>query len=307
MDRPDATRRDIGHVAATPERGAHGRPPAVALFTKRKATKDASEKVTLGRGVFRRCDGCGETLKAEEFATNLEVCPRCDHHYKLSAEAWVDLLLDPGSSEEHDTEIAPTDPLGFVDSKPYAERLVASRKKAGVNDAFMSTSGRMAGRPVQMGLFLFRFMGGSMGSVVGEKIARLFERGLETRQPVILLSASGGARMQEGALSLMQMAKSVAALGRLRDAGLPFVSVLLNPTTGGVAASFALLGDVNIAEPKALIGFAGPRVIEQTIREQLPEGFQRAEFLLAHGMVDRIAHRHEMRATIARILDHFLD
>ena len=283
------------------------RHPSVALFTKRKATKDASEKVTLGQGVFRRCVECGETLMAEDFATNLEVCPQCDHHYKLSAEAWIDLLLDPGSFLEADTDLRPIDALGFVDSKPYAERIEASQRKSGVTDAFMSGSGHMAGRPVQMGLFLFRFMGGSMGSVVGEKIARLFERGLRTRQPVILLSASGGARMQEGALSLMQMAKSVAALGRLRDAGLPFISVLLNPTTGGVAASFALLGDVNIAEPKALIGFAGPRVIEQTIRQQLPEGFQRAEFLLAHGMIDCIAHRHEMRATIARLLDHFLD
>ena len=279
----------------------------MALFTKRKATKDASEKRTLGRGVFRLCVNCQETLKAEAFVDNLEVCPRCDHHYKLSAEAWVDLLLDPGSFEEFDVDLEPTDPLGFVDSKAYADRIVQSRKKSGVKDAFMSGSGRMGGRDVQMGLFLFRFMGGSMGSVVGEKITRLFERGLETRQPVILLSASGGARMQEGALSLMQMAKSVAALGRLREAGLPFISVLLNPTTGGVAASFALLGDVNVAEPKALIGFAGPRVIEQTIRQQLPEGFQRAEFLLEHGMVDRIAHRHEMRATIARILGHFLD
>jgi len=279
----------------------------VALFTKRKATKDASEKRTLGRGVFRLCVSCQQTLKAEDFADNLEVCPSCDHHYKLSAEAWVDLLLDPGSFEEYDDHLEPTDPLGFVDSKKYSDRIVQSRKKSGVKDAFMSGSGQMVGRDVQIGLFLFRFMGGSMGSVVGEKITRLFERGLETKQPVILLSASGGARMQEGALSLMQMAKSVAALGRLRAAGLPFVSVLLNPTTGGVAASFALLGDVNIAEPKALIGFAGPRVIEQTIRQQLPEGFQRAEFLLDHGMIDRIAHRHEMRATIARLLSHLLD
>tara|TARA_B100001750_G_C15494028_1_gene593037 strand:- start:959 stop:1798 length:840 start_codon:yes stop_codon:yes gene_type:complete len=279
----------------------------VALFTKRKATIDASEKRTLGRGVFRICVGCQETLKAEAFADNLEVCPRCDHHYKLSAEAWIDLLLDPGSFEEHDAGLEPTDPLGFVDSKTYSDRIVQSRKKSGVKDAFMSGSGRMVGRDVQLGTFLFRFMGGSMGSVVGEKITRLFERGVETNQPVILLSASGGARMQEGALSLMQMAKSVAALGRLRDKGLPFISVLLNPTTGGVAASFALLGDVNIAEPKALIGFAGPRVIEQTIRQQLPEGFQRAEFLLEHGMIDRIAHRHEMRATIARTLGLFLD
>ncbi|HJK90217.1 MAG TPA: acetyl-CoA carboxylase, carboxyltransferase subunit beta [Polyangiaceae bacterium LLY-WYZ-15_(1-7)] len=278
----------------------------MAWFTKTKVS-EPSQKKTLGEGVFRRCDTCGATLKAEEFEANLEVCPGCGHHYRLSAEAWIELLLDPGSWVEHDAGLQATDPLGFVDSKPYRQRLEASRKKTGHQDALLAGDGTLNGRPIQLGVFLFRFMGGSMGSVVGEKITRLFERGLEKNQPVVLLSASGGARMQEGALSLMQMAKTVAALGRLRDAGLPFISVLLHPTTGGVAASYALLGDVNIAEPRALIGFAGPRVIEQTIRQKLPEGFQRAEFLLEHGMVDRIAHRHEMRATIARLLSHFLD
>ncbi|MEM9069542.1 MAG: acetyl-CoA carboxylase, carboxyltransferase subunit beta [Myxococcota bacterium] len=275
-------------------------------FTKNKATVEGVNKKTLGKGVFRRCDACGATVKAEEFAANLEVCPRCGHHYRLSAEGWIDLLLDPGSWTEHDADLRAVDPLGFVDSKPYRDRLVASEKKAGVVDAFLSGDGALGGHPVQLGVFMFRFMGGSMGSVVGEKITRLLERGVAAKQPVILLSSSGGARMQEGALSLMQMAKTVAALGRLRDVGAPFISVLLHPTTGGVAASFALLGDINIAEPDALIGFAGPRVIEQTIRQTLPEGFQRAEFLLDHGMIDRIAHRREMRATIARILDHLL-
>lgn len=275
-------------------------------FTRNKASGDGAGKRTLGKGIFRRCDACGTTAKAEEFVANLEVCPACGHHFRLSAEGWVDLLLDPGSWEEHDADLSAVDPLGFVDSKPYAERLEASRKKTGVADAFLSGSGALDGRPVQLGAFVFRFMGGSMGSVVGEKITRLLERGAERREPVILLSSSGGARMQEGVLSLMQMAKTVAALGRLREAGAPFISVLLHPTTGGVAASFALLGDVNIAEPNALIGFAGPRVIEQTIRQTLPEGFQRAEYLLEHGMIDRIVPRREMRAAIARILEHLV-
>ncbi|MCA9535220.1 MAG: acetyl-CoA carboxylase carboxyltransferase subunit beta [Myxococcales bacterium] len=279
----------------------------MALFAKKKPVGDASQKKSLGRGVFRRCDGCAETLKAEDFTANLEVCPNCGHHYRLSAEAWVQYLIDPGSWTEHDEGLRSLDPLHFVDSSPYPERLASSIKKSGVNDAFMAGSGTMGGRPVQLGCFVFRFMGGSMGSVVGEKITRMMERGAERKQPVILLSASGGARMQEGALSLMQMAKTVAALGLLREAGMPFISVLLNPTTGGVAASFALLGDVNIAEPRALIGFTGPRVIENTIRQTLPDGFQRSEFLMDHGMLDVIAERHDMRATIARTLDHLLD
>jgi acetyl-CoA carboxylase carboxyl transferase subunit beta len=276
----------------------------MAWFTKTRASTDASEKRTIGRGVFRRCDECGVTLRAEEFTENLEACPACGHHYPLSTEAWIELLLDPGSFEEHDTGLFSGDPLKFNDSRPYPERVKATRKKTGLDDALIAGSGTLQGRPVQLGSFVFRFMGGSMGSVVGEKITRMFERAAERREPAILLSSSGGARMQEGVLSLMQMAKTVSALGRLRDAGQPFVSVLLNPTTGGVAASFALLGDVNIAEPRALIGFAGARVIENTIRQKLPEGFQRAEFLLDHGMVDIIAERREMRATIAHVLGH---
>jgi len=278
----------------------------MAWFTKGRSEVDGAAKRTLGRGVFRKCAECSVTLRAEEFTANLEVCPECGAHFSLSAEAWVEALLDPGSFRERDTELRPVDPLHFVDSRPYHERLRTSLKKTGVPDALLAGDGEMEGRATQVAIFLFRFMGGSMGSVVGEKLTRAFERGAELKQPVILLSASGGARMQEGALSLMQMAKTVAALGKLRDAGQPFISVLLHPTTGGVAASFALLGDVNIAEPRALIGFAGPRVIEQTIREQLPEGFQRAEFLLDHGMVDMIVPRHQMRSRIARILDHLL-
>ena len=230
-----------------------------------------SEKVTLGKGVFRKCDGCGETVTAETFAAHFEVCPQCGAHHRLSAPRWRELLLDDGALEEWDSELAPADPLRFVDGKTYPERVAAAQKSSRVKDAIEIGLGRIEGRPIGWGAFLFAFMGGSMGSVVGEKITRLFERATERRLPVVLLQASGGARMQEGILSLMQMAKSVGALERLKDAGLPFVSVLLHPTTGGVAASFALLGDVNLAEPGALIGFAGPRVIETTIRQKLPE------------------------------------
>lgn len=273
-------------------------------FAKTKAGVDASQKKTLGEGLFRKCEACGDAVKKEDFARNLEVCPACGAHFHLPAEAWIDLLADEGSWAGLDTELVATDPLSFVDSKSYPERVDAARAATGVNDAILGGAARIEGRPVQLGVFVFRFMGGSMGSVVGEVVTRLMERGAEKRQPVVLLSCSGGARMQEGSLSLMQMAKTVAARAKLRQLGVPFISVLLNPTTGGVAASFALQGDVNIAEPGALIGFAGPRVIEDTIREKLPEGFQRAEFLLEHGMIDLISTRHEMRSNVARIVEY---
>lgn len=279
----------------------------MSWFGKTKPGVEASEKRTLGRGIFRRCEGCGSTLRAEEFTQNLEVCPSCGYHYGLSGEAWIELILDPGSWQELDASLTSGDPLGFVDSKKYSERIKTTMRKTGLSDAVMTGLGAIQGRPIQFGTFLFQFMGGSMGSVVGERITRMFERATERREPAVLLTSSGGARMQEGALSLMQMAKTVAALGKLRDVRMPFISVLLNPTTGGVAASFALLGDINIGEPKALIGFAGPRVIENTIRQKLPEGFQSAEFLLEHGMLDLIATRSEIRATIARLLGHLLD
>jgi acetyl-CoA carboxylase carboxyl transferase subunit beta len=274
---------------------------------KTRPDQDASEKRTLGRGVFRRCSECGATLRAEEFAQNLEVCPSCGHHYAMSGEAWLALLSDAGSFVERDAELAPTDALGFTDQKRYAERITSAQKASGLKDAFRAGDARIAGRAVQLGTFMFRYMGGSMGSVVGEKITRMFERGAARREPVILLSASGGARMQEGVLSLMQMAKTVAALGRLRAVAVPYISVCLNPTTGGVAASFALLGDVNIAEPRALIGFAGPRVIENTIRQKLPEGFQTSEYLLEHGMIDLISERRALRDTLATLLGHLCD
>ncbi len=272
--------------------------------TRKPAGLDASEKKSFGKGVFRKCDGCSETLPAEEFQANFEVCPQCGKHHKLEADRWRDLLLDEGVLEEWDGHLEPTDPLGFTDGKAYPERVTTAQRGAGAKEAIEIGRGRIEGRKVAYGAFLFRFMGGSMGSVVGEKIARLFERAASSRLPVVLLQASGGARMQEGILSLMQMAKTVAARELLRDANLPFLSVLLHPTTGGVAASFALLGDVNIAEPKALIGFAGPRVIESTIRQKLPEGFQRSEFLLAHGMIDRIVSRLEMKRELSVLLSH---
>ncbi|MEZ4255130.1 MAG: acetyl-CoA carboxylase, carboxyltransferase subunit beta [Polyangiales bacterium] len=279
----------------------------MSWFEKGKSELDASQKRTIGEGVFRRCDQCNETMPTEDFLRNLEVCPNCGFHYRLSGEQWLALLVDEESFVECDAGITAADPLGFVDAKPYGVRLEGAMKQTGLEDAMLEGEARIEGRPVQFGEFMFRFMGGSMGAVVGERITRMFERGAEKKQPVILLTSSGGARMQEGALSLMQMAKTVSALRKLREAGVPFLSILLNPTTGGVAASFAFLGDVNIAEPNALIGFAGPRVIETTIRQSLPPGFQKSEFLLEHGMIDLIVPRSEMRATIARVLSHLMD
>ena len=265
---------------------------------------DASEKKSLGAGVFRRCDGCGTTLTAGELEQSFEVCAQCGHHHRLDADGWRRLLLDDGALDQWDDHLAPGDPLQFSDGRPYRDRVAGAQKKSRSHEAITTGRGQMDGLPVAYGAFVFAFMGGSMGSVVGEKITRLFERATKERLPVVLLQASGGARMQEGILSLMQMAKSVAALERFRKVRLPFVSVLLNPTTGGVAASFAFLGDVNIAEPGALIGFAGPRVIESTIRQTLPPGFQRSEFLLDHGMIDLIVPRGDMKAKIATLLRH---
>lgn len=255
-----------------------------------------------------RCPSCKAVLYKEELEQNEQICAKCGHHFRLGALARLALLADEGSLQFHDENVVSTDPLGFVDSKAYPDRIARSRKKTGRSDAYIAASGTIDGRPVQLGAFDFRFMGGSMGSVVGELITRQFERACERREPAIVVSASGGARMQEGVLSLMQMAKTCAALARLRDeANMPYISILTHPTTGGVAASFSMLGDVIYAEPEALIGFAGPRVIEQTIGQQLPEGFQTSEYLLEHGMVDRIIPRGELRAAVARTLALFLD
>jgi acetyl-CoA carboxylase carboxyl transferase subunit beta len=269
---------------------------------KKPAELDAAEKVSFGKGVFRKCDGCGGMHTAEAMHDRFEVCPECGHHHKLSAARFRALLLDDGALDEWLSTLRPADPLGFSDGRTYRERAASAEKSSGHVEAIEVGQARIEGTPVGYGCFAFSYMGGSMGSVVGEKIATLFERAADASLGVVLLQASGGARMQEGILSLMQMAKTVAALERLRAKGLPFVSVLLHPTTGGVAASFAFLGDVNLAEPGALIGFAGPRVIENTIRQTLPEGFQRSEFLLARGMVDRIVPRGDMRSELGRLL-----
>ena len=271
---------------------------------KTSPTLDASEKRTLGEGVFKKCDGCGATVTTVDMAANFEVCPACSHHHNLKVEGWRRLLLDDGELTRWDDGLVPTDPLTFSDGKPYPERIKLAEKRALTKESVEIGRARLDSREIAYGAFNFQFMGGSMGSVAGEKITRMFERATELKLPVILLQASGGARMQEGILSLMQMAKAVAALERFRAVRLPFISVLLHPTTGGVAASFAFLGDVNIAEPKALIGFAGPRVIENTLRQSLPRGFQRSEFLLDHGMVDAIVPRLQMKATLASLLGH---
>jgi acetyl-CoA carboxylase carboxyl transferase subunit beta len=271
---------------------------------KRDREDDAAgaEKRSVPVGVFTKCPICRAALLTADLETNDQVCPQCEHHFPLPTQRRIDLVLDPGSFVEEDATIESVDPLAFRDSKRYADRVRAARRSAGTADAVRCGAGRIDNLPVEAAFFVFEFMGGSMGSAVGEKIARTFERALERKVPALVFSSSGGARMQEGVLSLMQMAKTSAALGRLREAGLPYISILLHPTTGGVAASFSMLGDVIIAEPKALIGFAGARVIQNTIRQRLPPGFQRAEFLLEHGFLDRIVTRRELKATLASLL-----
>jgi len=276
----------------------------MSWFTKERVgiEKSGGKKVTFPDGMWVKCPGCSETLLSKDVEANLQVCPKCGHHYRISARKRLEALLDGGVWQEFDAGLTSVDFLEFKDAKSYQERIDAALAKGGAKDAVICVEGAIEELPVQVSCFDFSFMGGSMGSVVGEKITRSIERGLQKRQPVIIISASGGARMQESILSLMQMAKTSAALAKLKGAGIPFVSLLTDPTTGGVTASFAMLGDINIAEPKALIGFAGPRVIEQTIRQKLPEGFQRAEYLLDHGMIDAIIPRTEMRTKLASIL-----
>lgn len=271
---------------------------------KPKAVRAARDRNVVPEGLWTRCDGCREIVYTKELDKNLRICPKCGFHFRIDPAARIDLLLDADTARELFARVAPSDPLDFVDTKRYVDRLRAYQKALDVRDAVVVAEGKLAGLPIVLAVMDYRFMGGSMGSVVGEKITRAAERALERRQPLVVVSASGGARMQEGALSLMQMAKISAALGRLRAAGIPYLSVLTDPTTGGVTASFAMLGDLNIAEPGALIGFAGPRVIEQTIRQSLPEGFQRSEFLLEHGFLDLIVPRSELKETLARCLSH---
>jgi acetyl-CoA carboxylase carboxyl transferase subunit beta len=255
-------------------------------------------------GLWVKCDGCKEVIYSRDLDKNLRVCPRCEFHMRVDARTRIGLLLDDPEPRELFTGVSPSDPLNFRDTKRYRDRLKTYQQAVGERDAVVVVQGRIEEIPVVVAAMEYRFMGGSMGSVVGEKITRAAERSLERRQPLIVVSASGGARMQEGVLSLMQMAKISSALARLHEASIPYLSVLTDPTTGGVTASFAMLGDLNIAEPGALIGFAGPRVIEQTIRQTLPEGFQRSEFLVEHGFLDLVVKRSEMKETLARCLRH---
>jgi acetyl-CoA carboxylase carboxyl transferase subunit beta len=275
----------------------------MAWFRKDKKPLTAQDRREVPTDVFDKCPGCGEILYRERLAQNLNVCPTCGHHMRISAEAYLGILLDADSFEEHDGDLRAADPLVFHDLKAYPARIAAAESK-GKSEAVITGNGRIDGIDVAIAVMDFEFIGGSMGSVVGEKITRAAKRALEARMPLIVVSASGGARMQEGIYSLMQMAKTSSALARLHEAGIPFVSVLTDPTTGGVTASYSMLGDVNLAEPGALIGFAGPRVIEETIKQELPEGFQRAEFLRDHGMVDRVVDRRELKDVVALVLRH---
>ena len=276
----------------------------MAWFKRLAAPKVKSDqKASVPSGIWRLCDDCGTSSLAEEVSRALETCPACGAHFRMGARARLDSFLDEGTIDELGHELSSGDPLVFTDSKPYPQRVEKAQASVGERDAFVLAVGDLLGRPVVAGAFEFKFLGGSMGSVVGEKVTLAFEEGRTRRCPVIVFSASGGARMQEGILSLMQMAKTSAAIARFREVRQPYVSVLTDPTTGGVAASFSTLGDVIVAEPKALVGFAGPRVIEQTIRQKLPEGFQRSEFLLEHGVIDQIVPRKEMRERLAALID----
>ncbi len=279
----------------------------MAWFKKSKApiAPVANKKVQMPEGLWTKCKNCEEIIYSKEIERNLNVCPKCDYHFRISARERIALVIDEVTFSDIDAKMSSVDFLKFKDSKKYSDRLKAAFKKNGDGDAVITGSGMMNGQEVVVAVFDFGYMGGSMGSVVGEKITRAIELGLEKKAPVLIFSSSGGARMQESILSLMQMAKSSAALAKLKKEGIPFISVLTDPTTGGVTASFAMLGDLNIAEPKALIGFAGPRVIEQTIRQKLPDGFQRSEFLLEHGMVDMIVSRQEMKEKLSQVLRIF--
>ena len=273
------------------------------LFRRKKPLKE--KELQLPSGLWLKCEKCKALLFRGELESSYWICPKCGYHFPVPARDRLYMLFDGGIYEEIDGELQPTDPLGFADKKPYAKRLKEAQEKTGLKDSVINARGRIDGREVLVSCFDFRFMGGSMGSVAGEKVTRNAERAAEERIPFICITASGGARMQEGILSLMQMAKTSAALARLEERGVPFITVLTHPTMGGVSASFAFLGDVIIAEPGALVGFAGPRVIEQTIKQKLPEGFQRAEFLLEHGLIDMVVERPKLKETIAKLLSHF--
>jgi len=265
------------------------------------------ERRVRTEGLWTKCSACGAIIWKKDLEANWEDCPKCEHHFRLRARRRLELLLDDDRWTEHDADLASSDPLHFTDTKPYAQRLMEAQHKLGMKDAIITAGGRLSGRPVICCSMEFGFIGGSMGAVVGEKVARAIEFSLAQKTPLVIVSCSAGARMMEGAVSLMQLAKVASALARLDDARVPFISVLTDPTTGGVSASYAMLGDLNIAEPGAMIGFAGPRVIEQTIRQKLPEGFQTAEFLLEHGFLDAIVSRKDLKPYIAQALAFFLD
>ncbi len=276
----------------------------MAWFKRQAGELDTSgEKKVRTEGLWVKCDDCRQIIWKKDLDANLNVCPKCQRHFRVDARTRLAYLLDDGEYETRDDNLSSTDPLQFTDLKKYSDRLRKAKKDTGLNDAVLTGRGKLEGRTVIVSALEYAFIGGSMGAVVGEAITRAVEIATTERTPLIIVSASGGARMMEGVISLMQLARISAALARMDDAGVPYISVLTDPTTGGVTASFAMLGDLNIAEPGALIGFAGPRVIEQTIRQKLPEGFQRSEFLLEHGMLDAVVHRKDMKAYIARALD----
>jgi acetyl-CoA carboxylase carboxyl transferase subunit beta len=281
----------------------------MAWFKRDKKSIDAAtppeERRVRTEGLWVKCESCRTIVFRKDLEANLFVCPKCQFHFKMNAKQRLEMLLDSRWTE-HDAGMTSTDPLKFVDTKPYAARLKEARKKLGMNDAVITAEGRLSGRGVVCCAMEFNFIGGSMGAVVGEKVTRAIELAIESQQPLVVVSCSAGARMMEGAISLMQLAKVSAALAKLDDAKVPYISLLTDPTTGGVSASFAMLGDINIAEPGAMIGFAGPRVIEQTLRQKLPEGFQRSEFLLEHGFLDAVVHRKDLKAFIATSFDLLL-
>ena len=273
------------------------------IKTPKIKEKPSDKVVKVPEGFWVKCSSCGEILQSKTLKDNMQVCPECDFHFRVGAWERIALLTHDHSFDEIDSGLRSSDPLGFTDTKPYVQRLEKAIDSTQQNDAIVTGRGTIAGTEAMIGAFEFRFMGGSMGSVVGEKIARMFEAAIESELPAVIISSSGGARMQEGILSLMQMAKTSALVAEMKRKHLPYISVLSDPTTGGVAASFAMLGDIIIAEPGALIGFAGPRVIEQTMRQGLPKGFQRSEFLLKHGFVDMIVHRKDLPQTLSKILN----
>lgn len=274
-------------------------------FKRKKEALKPTEKKEVPDGLWIKCESCNDIIYKKELEKRLYVCPNCEYHFRIGSEQYIQILFDAGSFEEFNANIIAADPLNFKDTRKYADKYKATVKKTGMNEAVVTGTAAIEKHPVVVAIMDFKFLGGSMGSVVGEKISRAIDKALETKSPMIILSSSGGARMHEGILSLMQMAKTSAKLALLDEQKIPYISILTNPTTGGTTASYAMLGDVHIAEPGALIGFAGPRVIKQTIGQDLPPGFQRSEFVQDHGFIDSIVHRHELKAHLAGLLDFF--